>query len=40
MAAWASWIGSALAYYDFFLYGIAAVLFLEPLFLPPGATQH
>jgi MFS family permease len=38
--AWASWIGSALEYYDFFLYGIAAVLFLEPLYFPPHATQH
>jgi MFS family permease len=39
-AAWASWIGSALEYYDFFLYGIAAVLFLEPLYFPLSTPEH
>lgn len=34
MAAWAAWIGSAFAYYDFFLYNTAAVLFLGPVFFP------
>jgi MFS family permease len=41
-AAWASWIGSALEYYDFFLYGTAAVLFLGPLYFPssePGLAE-
>jgi MFS family permease len=33
-AVFASWIGSALEYYDFFLYGTAAVLFLGPLYFP------
>ena len=40
-AAWAGWIGSALEYYDFSLYGMAAVLFLGPLFFPnsdPGMS--
>ena len=33
-AAWASWIGSALEYYDFFLYSTAAALMLGPLYFP------
>ncbi|WP_153111839.1 MFS transporter [Propionivibrio limicola] len=40
-AAWASWIGSALEYYDFFLYATAAALVLGPLYFPasePGLT--
>jgi MFS family permease len=41
-AAWAGWIGSALEYYDFFLYGTTAVLFLGPLYFPssePGLAR-
>ena len=41
-AAWASWIGSALEYYDFFLYATAAALVLGPLYFPasePGLTS-
>ena len=40
-AAWASWVGSALEYYDFFLYATAAASILGPLFFPasdPGLT--
>ena len=40
-AAWASWIASALEYYDFFLYATAAALVLGPLYFPasdPGLT--
>lgn len=33
-AAWAAWIGSALEYYDFFLYSTAAALLLGPLYFP------
>ena len=39
--AWASWIASALEYYDFFLYATAAALVLGPLYFPasePGVT--
>ncbi|MBS1226739.1 MAG: sugar transporter family protein [Proteobacteria bacterium] len=41
-AAWASWIGSALEYYDFFLYSTAAALILGPLYFPraePGLAN-
>lgn len=41
-AAWASWIGSALEFYDFFLYATAAALVLGPLYFPasePGLTS-
>ena len=40
-AAWASWVGSALEYYDFFLYSTAAAVVLGPLYFPssePGLT--
>ena len=37
-AAWASWIGSALEYYDFFLYGTAAALILGPLYFPSAES--
>ena len=33
-AAWAGWLGSALQFYDFFLFGTATVLYLGPLFFP------
>ena len=33
--ALASWIGTSIEWYDFFLYGIAAALFLGPLFFSP-----
>lgn len=41
-AATAGWVGSALEYYDFFLYATAAVLFLGPLYFPssePGLAN-
>src|SRR5438128_11565361 len=31
----ASWIGTSIEWYDFFLYGTAAALVLGPLFFPP-----
>jgi len=37
-AAWASWIGSALEYYDFFLYATAAALVLGPLYFPASES--
>ncbi len=38
-AAIASWIGSAVEYYDFFIYGTAASLFFGRLFFPGGNPQ-